>query len=319
MYSAKDIAVIIPTKDRPELVKRLLQNLVEQDCAIRRVIVVASGLDIKDIVLSFANHLPVEYYKSEPGQIRQRNLGISLLDESTKLVLALDDDILFLNNSIVEILNYWNTVEASTAGIGFNMITERKDNNFIKNIRNLFFQKKKGRVSITGINIPIYDLSENIQTQWLPGGFTIWRQKVLLEFPQSPLETSFAAGEDVRFSYPIGKKYNLYVCSNAKVTHDIIYDQKTNEDIQYFRGYQNTLGIFHFTDSHQELSYHLAIVFTLFNSFFRLIYGIISFSIPKLKYAKGQFSAIIIALKAKWRKENIILYMENYSVKGSMD
>ena len=150
MYTEKDLAVVIPTKDRPELVKRLLQNLVEQDCAISRVIVVASGLDIKDIELSFANHLPVEYYKSEPWQIRQRNLGISLLDESTKLVLALDDDILFLNNSIVEILNYWNTVEASTAGIGFNMITERKDNNFIKNIRTLFFQKKKGRVSILG-------------------------------------------------------------------------------------------------------------------------------------------------------------------------
>ena len=49
MYLSKDLAVIIPTKDRPELVRRLLQNLVEQDCAFGRVIVVASGTDIKNI------------------------------------------------------------------------------------------------------------------------------------------------------------------------------------------------------------------------------------------------------------------------------
>ena len=30
MYTEKDLAVVIPTKDRPGLVKRLLQNLVEQ-------------------------------------------------------------------------------------------------------------------------------------------------------------------------------------------------------------------------------------------------------------------------------------------------
>ena len=173
------------------------------------------------------------------------------------------------------------------------MITERKDNNFIKNIRTLFFHKKKGRVSITGTNIPIYDLSENIQTQWLPGGFTIWRQEILLEFPQNPLDTSFAAGEDVRFSYPIGKKYNLYVCSNAKVTHDIIYDQETSEDIQYFRGYQNTLGFLHFTDSHQELSFYIRIVYELLNCFFRMIASML-FSSSLFYYAKGQFSAIIL-------------------------
>ncbi len=80
MYTTKDLAVIIPTKDRPVEVKRHLQSLVKQKCKLGRVIVVASGQDIKDIVEGFKDRFPVEDYRSEPEQIRQRNVGISKLD-----------------------------------------------------------------------------------------------------------------------------------------------------------------------------------------------------------------------------------------------
>ena len=73
-YNSNELALIIPTKDRPVQVKRHLQSLVTQNCELGRVIVVASGEDIEEIVLSFKALLPVEYYRSEPGQIRQRNL-----------------------------------------------------------------------------------------------------------------------------------------------------------------------------------------------------------------------------------------------------
>ena len=48
-YKTTDLAVIIPTKDRPVQVKRHLQNLVGQNCEVGRVIVVVSGQDKKDI------------------------------------------------------------------------------------------------------------------------------------------------------------------------------------------------------------------------------------------------------------------------------
>ena len=50
MYSSYDLAVIIPTKDRPGKVRRHLQSLIEQNCEIGRVIIVASGDDIQDII-----------------------------------------------------------------------------------------------------------------------------------------------------------------------------------------------------------------------------------------------------------------------------
>ena len=120
-YNTTDLAVIIPTKDRPIQVKRHLHSLVEQKCKLGRVIVVASGKDIKDIVLGFKDRLPIEYYRSEPGQIKQRNMGISKLDERTKLVASMDDDVTYHENAIAEMTHFWNGVEPDTAGVGFNI------------------------------------------------------------------------------------------------------------------------------------------------------------------------------------------------------
>ena len=75
-YVSKDLVILIPTKDRPKEVGRLLQSIKELDCEVGRVIVVASGQDISDVVIEFSKILPVEYYSSESGQIKQRNKGI---------------------------------------------------------------------------------------------------------------------------------------------------------------------------------------------------------------------------------------------------
>ena len=107
-YNTTDLAIIIPTKDRPFHMKKHLKSLVEQKCGLSRVIVVASGHDIKDIVLNFKDNLPVEYYRSEPGQIRQRNMGISKLDDRTKLVATMDDDVTYHEDAIVEMIHFWN-------------------------------------------------------------------------------------------------------------------------------------------------------------------------------------------------------------------
>ena len=128
-YNTTDLAVIIPTKDRPIQVKRHLQSLVDQNCELGRVIVVASGKDIKDIVLGFKDRLPIEYYRSEPGQIKQRNMGISKLDERTKLVAAMDDDVTYHEDAFEEMIRFWNGVEPNTAGVGFNLVCHSKSNN----------------------------------------------------------------------------------------------------------------------------------------------------------------------------------------------
>ena len=97
MYTAKDLAIIIPTKDRPEQVKRHLLSLTEKNCEIGHIILVASGKDVLDIVFAFKGKLNIDYFRSDPGQIKQRNIGISKLDNTTKLVTTMDDEVFILN------------------------------------------------------------------------------------------------------------------------------------------------------------------------------------------------------------------------------
>ena len=109
-YFSKDLAIIIPTKDRPKEVRRLLKSITELDCKVGRIIVIASGQDIQYVVMTFVDQIPVEYYSSQPGQIKQRNKGIALLDESTKLVATKDDDAVFHKTAISEMIKFWNSI-----------------------------------------------------------------------------------------------------------------------------------------------------------------------------------------------------------------
>ncbi len=87
-YTGHDVAYIIPTKDRPEKVKNVLESLASQTMSCGRLIVVDGGQSVKDIVMGFVDRLPVEYYECHPpGQIRQRNMALSLLDGRTPLPL----------------------------------------------------------------------------------------------------------------------------------------------------------------------------------------------------------------------------------------
>ena len=217
-YNTSDLAVIIPTKDRPTHVKRHLKSLADQDCNLGRVIVVDSGLNIEEIVLSFKNRLPVEYYRSEPGQVRQRNLAISLLDDSTKLVASMDDDITYHEGAISEMINFWNSVESVTAGVGFNIVYQSNNNSkLLTQILNK--SNQAGRVKRSGECMPFVNLNKDTKVQWLSGGATVWKYEILKKYKHNNnlLDLKWAVCEDSIYSYSLGKKFNLMACAGSKV------------------------------------------------------------------------------------------------------
>ena len=115
-YKADGLAVLIPTKDRPQKIRNLLNSLAAQKAACGRIIIIDGGESVKDIVTGFSSHLPVEYYECRPpGQIRQRNMAISLLDNRTQLAAFIDDDIVFEENALEAMLDFWNRCEPETA------------------------------------------------------------------------------------------------------------------------------------------------------------------------------------------------------------
>ena len=296
-YNTTDLAVIIPTKDRPVLVERHLQSLVDQQCELGRIIVVASGEDIEDIVLGFKDRLPVEHYRSDFGQIRQRNMGISKLDDRTKLVATMDDDATYHADAIVEMIHFWNSVEPDTAGIGFNIINLPKlKHNWVRSFLG-FNSAKPGQVLKSGFNTSINNLAENVQAQWLNGGSGVWKQDILLNNPMEEINTPYAVGEDLIFSYPLGKQYPLYVCSDAKVEIDNeIIDQPTNKFYLY-RGKANYLWNLYFVMINEDISVNRFIVNRFIYCIAQIFKGAIYLDKSRFFITLGTIKAFLMSLK----------------------
>lgn len=262
-YTSRDLTCIVPTKDRPQKVANLLDTLAKQTALPGRVLIIDGGHSVQHVVNSFSDRLLVERHPCHPpGQIRQRNLGISMLDKAAKLVAFLDDDLELEPDAIENMIELWNRVESETAGIGFNVVNERPCRNSLLDYLSLRGSSCPGVVLCSGANTSFAHLKKETRVQWLGGGYTVWRKAILDIYPQNSIRTSWAIGEDLRFSYPIGKKYPLYACAAARVRHEHVIDQVPPAQVFRYRGYKKVVAQFYFVSQNQELS-RIACLWTL--------------------------------------------------------
>ena len=309
IYSGRDVAFIIPTKDRPDKMKNLLDSLARQTIGCGRVIIVDGGQSVKDLVESFSGRLPAEYYECQPpGQIRQRNMAISLLDERTPLVGFLDDDIVLEPQALESIINFWNKCEPDTAGVSFNIV----NNPPYRHSRARAFigmsSQQQGRVLLSGYNVATSPVLEDLRTEWLSGGATVWRQQILKQFAHKEIQSRWAICEDVIFSYPIGKKFPLYVCADANVRHEHVFDHTAKMKYRYY-GRTVTLWRLYFVESHAELSRLFFLWMLLGQITARCISGITSFRMSNIQYAVGQIEGAMIGLTGLLRGSNLLSFL----------
>jgi len=311
LYSGQDLVFIIPTRDRPKKMKNLLDSLVCQSVVCGRVIIVDGGKSIEDLVSAYRD-LPIEYYRCLPaGQIRQRNFGISKVDSSFRLVGFLDDDLVLERNALKEMIKCWNRVEADVAGIGFNIVNlvPVPLSYLLRFV--LMNSSRPGEVLSSGFGTVIFNVMKDVRTQWLGGGYTVWKREVLLEFPQDNIDTRWAIGEDIRFSYPIGKKYPLYVCAAARVRHEHVYDQAPKRVVFRYRGRKESLARLVFVESHQELSKIACLWMLTSTAILRVAYGCAAMLPEKIEYALGQMEAIVLFLKSILGLTNLRDHLED--------
>jgi len=203
-YTGEDLALIIPTKDRPEKMVNLLDSISAQGVACGRIIVVDGGKSIRGIVESYRDKIPVEYHECRPpAQIRQRNMAISLLEGSTPLVGLFDDDIVLEEGALEAMINFWNQCTSDTAGVSFNVVNNPP---YTYSLPRAFFgmsAKAQGKVLRSGYNIALSPAENNLRSEWLNGGSTVWRQKILLNFKNQEINSS-------EIQYAIGQISGLF-------------------------------------------------------------------------------------------------------------
>jgi glycosyltransferase involved in cell wall biosynthesis len=309
-YDSKDLAIIIPTKDRPKEVERLLKSICELDCKVGRIIVVASGQDIHNVVMAYSEKLNVEYFSSESGQIKQRNMGISLLDDSTKLVATMDDDAFFYKTAVSEMILFWNSVEPQTAGVGFNIVNQKRHkHNWLRGLLGVSVPEP-GRVLKSGNCTSISNVKENIRCEWLNGGGTVWRQDILLKYPHAEIKSNWAVCEDVIYSYPKSKKYPLYVCHNSKINIEDVAMLGEKIELYRYRGKTTFLWTLYFVLSNKELSIVHFIFFRCLQMTALFIYGLFFKDKFRSAFATGMFTGLAVIPIVQFNKHKIIKYIE---------
>ncbi len=230
------IAFIVPTRNRPSLVVKLLQNLQGQTVRANQVIIVdGSDQPIEAEIKQFLSP-GVSYMRVFPPSLtKQRNEGLKALEEDITLAGYLDDDIVLERDAVEAMLRFWEHCPDDVGGSSFN-ITNRpliKVNLFGKLFGKVYdklcnellgklFCLDNGRQGVvlrSGFNLTVSPVLKDTYTEWLCGGATVWRRQVLEEFKYDERFSALAYYDDVDFSLLVGHKYKLVVQYAAKVQH----------------------------------------------------------------------------------------------------
>ena len=304
-YSSKDLAVVIPTYNRPEKVRDLLDSLAYQNEAVARIIIIDGGESVEDVVETYANRLPIEYYFcNPPGQIRQRNFGIAMLETSTPLVASLDDDIVLEPDAIHCMIDFWNRALDQPAAVAFNITNSPKHRySRLKALLNMS-AKKEGYLLKSGYNTGFGNVNANIKIQYVYGGASVWRLDILKKFSHREIKSKWATCEDLIYSYPIGKLFPLYVCADAKVRHEHVFLNRKDPLVRY-RGKNSLLWRLYFIETNTEFSAFLYLFQQAMIVLFRFVRGVLTCNFDEIKYACGQAEGILMGIFIKLKHESI--------------
>jgi hypothetical protein len=312
-YFGSDLALVVPSKDRPIQVAKLLESIVSQSIMPGLITIVDYGGASERVCNSFLGRLKINYIKSPvPGQIYQRNLGIKSLGDSFRLVGFLDDDLVLESEAIAEMIKFWNAAPKNTGGVGFNIINSPP----FKFSRLLNFlgmsSSVPGKVLRTGYNVSIQNISNNIQSEWLGGGYTVWAESILQLFKQDSIKTRWAIGEDVRFSYPVSRQFPLFLCASAKVRHEHVYDQHAKNIVHLYRGRQGVIAHRYFIEQHPKdfsLFFFFWMVWGRFN--LRIINSLVYLSWPEFMRGIGEMAGLTVCLIALLRNVSVRSWLED--------
>lgn len=255
MYS--DFAVLIPTRNRPEKVAKLLSSVASSNRKPLQVIIIASGDDIWPTIAQFSDSLPITYsYTTSRGQTAQKEIGISMINPRAEWCLFLDDDLLVTPNTIDNAFEAISSnIIGEVIGVGLSLppTTRAGDVNFIlRGTANFFGIKTNppGRVFKNGHASSYLQEKEVIETQWLNGA-SLWKSECLDTYGKGFPSTSYAACEDLIFSYPLSKIGKLIYAPSANL-------QFQDNELSNFDGFSvmeaAAFWRFYFVSTNKELS-----------------------------------------------------------------
>ena len=248
------IALIIPTRNRPELLIKLLNTIKLQEVKPDQVIIVdGSDTPVKPQIEPLAFEGLTCVYVYPPSLTTQRNQGILHLNREITLAGYLDDDIELKPDAIKEMLAFWENSPEDMAGAAFNIVNNPPRNPLTKAFTRFFTITGKipGKVLSSGFCTVEVPLTKDVESEWLCGGATIWRRSILENYKYDEWYKGWAYHEDAEFSYRVSKKYRMIVLHKAKVDHNPPqYNKSKSKNL----GKMAVINRYYFVKKNPELS-----------------------------------------------------------------
>ncbi len=288
MNRPHQIAILIPTRNRPEKVSKLLDSLCKSIMFPQQIVVVASGTDIVPEISTYKDKLNIDYIFSEVvGQVSQKKLGLKVINPEIDWVVFLDDDVIVCPDTFSSAFKAMNSSEIDQdieiSGVGFGISSTSRANKMGKLSKFLarfflIYSDKRGVVLRSGQATSYQESEKPIYTQWL-NGVSMWRREVSLRYLNLTLNSKYAACEDLIFSYEESKKGKL-LYSPKSVVHFQDSEITDFEDISVLRS--AAYNRMFFVLLHKELSKWLC----AWSQLGRSLYAIVSSHNCKVNYLR---------------------------------
>ena len=246
------IAIVVPTRNRPNDLRRMLTSVANQSFLPDEVIIVDGGDETVESVVNEFSGINIEYHRVYPPSLsKQRNVGMAAVDPSINLAGYFDDDLVLEPGAIEGALMFWETAPDDVGGARFNIISDPSPKcTWLKSLF-LLDSQDRGKVLRSGQAALIGQVSSNKYVRWLSGGVTIWRKEVIKEFAYDEWFQGTGYLEDVDYSFRVGRKYKLAVLADARVQH---LSHPIRKDKNYLLGKWQVVNRMYFVRKNPELS-----------------------------------------------------------------
>lgn len=298
------ICEIIPTKDRPQEMRRLLESVREQSGRVDQIIIVDGSREnpVKALKAEFSD-LPITYITQDPpGLYQQRIAGLKAVAPEITLVGFLDDDIVLEPGCLKSMREFWDTAGLEVGGAEYNIIHDSSSvhsheigslyTKFRRFIEKLFLvsdTNMKGRILASGIAMFPYPAEQTRRIDWLSGGCNLYRREVFEKYKFDEWYIGWGTGDDLEFSYRVSKEYQLYIVAQGRLQH-LPLPVKPGKG--YLCGKIITVNHFHFVHKNPEFSRWVCAWANLGQAIAQFLTGLASFNLNNLQRSAGHLAGI---------------------------
>lgn len=293
------LALVVPTKDRPDDLGKLLASLEAQTRAPDQLIIVdGSEPDIRHVISRFPK-LKVDYVRVYPPSLsQQRNAGMQRLDPDITLAGYLDDDIVLEPAAVETMLRFWSGADADIGGAAFN-ITNAARPNWVR-LKSLLLvdAAQPGLMLSSGFPSTIGFQQADLDSEWLYGGATVWRREVVNRYAYDEWFLGTGFMEDVDFSFTVRRDHRLKVVAGARLAH---YSHPIKLERETLLGRWQVTNRMYFVRKHRArgLSVAAAWVASAGTALLNIAFALSRGSMSHWLRAKGNFQGMFFELTGK--------------------